>query len=299
MLAEIEPPSQSLPLASLVQGEWWLTLGDFSQAEARFSEARDHAEAQQEPLLAAESLLGLAQTRLARGELEAAANTFLAAGRQFQLVESVSGDGQAMLGVAQTLIGQQAWEQAREHCEGALTRFRQSDDQPGQADAQLSLGLARRGSGQTQEAAGQFERALTLYRQQQQPSGEADTRFELAGIYLEQGNLEQAQSALTGAIALTERVMNTLSTPEQRRTFLGQFAELYTLTAITQVRRDQDTQARQTLASYTRMAGSAAVVSYIKAYETEISVADEDTSEAEKVANKNLVKRLKQLRSTL
>ncbi len=47
------------------------------------------------------------------------------------------------------------------------------------------------------------------------------------------------------------------------------------------------------------MAGSAAVVSYIKAYETEISLADENMGEAEKVANKNLVKRLKQLRSTL
>src|SRR5207253_7860680 len=126
---------------SLVEGQLWLTLGDFAQAEARFSEAHTQAEMQQEPLLAAESLLGLAQTRLSRGELEAAANTFLAAGRQFQALESTSGDGLAMLGVAQTLIGQKAWEQATADCEGALTRFQQSDDQVDRAEALLSLGL--------------------------------------------------------------------------------------------------------------------------------------------------------------
>ena len=105
--------------------------------------------------------------------------------------------------------------------------------------------------------------------------------------------------ALTDTIALVERVMNTLSLPDQRRAFLQQYAELYALTAITLVRRDQDAPAKQTLASYTRIAGSRAVIDYIKAYETQIPVAGEDISETEVSANKNLVKRLKQLRNTL
>ena len=55
----------------------------------------------------AQALLGLASTRLARNDLEAASATFLEAGRQFQLLESVNGDGGAMLGVAQTLIARE------------------------------------------------------------------------------------------------------------------------------------------------------------------------------------------------
>jgi tetratricopeptide (TPR) repeat protein len=204
-----------------------------------------------------------------------------------------------MLGLGQTLIGQQAWEQAREHCDGALTRFQQSDDQTGQADAQFTQGLARLGSGQTQEAFGQFEKALELYRQQQQPLGEEDTHFELAGIYLERGQMEEAQRALTDAIALVERVMNTLSLHDQRRAFLQQYTELYALSAITQVRLDQGTPARQTLAAYARIAGSRAVIDYIKACETRIPVAGEDISDIEVQVNKNLVKRLKQLRNAL
>src|SRR5207237_10712013 len=90
LLAGMTIPSQDVPLTSLVEGQLWLTLGDFAQAEARFSEAHTQAEMQQEPLLAAESLLGLAQTRLSRGELESDTNNFSAAERQFQGLESTS-----------------------------------------------------------------------------------------------------------------------------------------------------------------------------------------------------------------
>ena len=111
--------------------------------------------------------------------------------------------------------------------------------------------------------------------------------------------MEQAQRALTDAIALVERVMNTLPLPDQRRAFLQQYTELYALTAITQVRRDQDAPAKQTLAVYARIAGSGAVIDYIQAYENQIPVAGEDVSDTEAQTNKNLVKRLKRLRNRL
>jgi tetratricopeptide (TPR) repeat protein len=299
LLAVIEPPAESSPLAEFLQGQWEMTLGNFAQAGTHFDQALRRAEAQQESLLAAECLLAIAQARLSQSELDTAADTFRAAGRQFQQMDSMRGDGQAMLGVAQTLVGQQAWEQAREHGEGALTRFQQSDDQPGQADAQFTLGLALHGSGETQVALNHLEQALALYRQQQQPLGEADTLFELAGINLEQGQPEQALRALTDAIALVERVRGTLPRPEQQRAFLQQYAELYTLTAITQVEREQEAAARQVLESYARMAGSRALSDYMQAYEDQLSAADEDVSAEEVQANKNLAKRLKQLRKTL
>jgi tetratricopeptide (TPR) repeat protein len=204
-----------------------------------------------------------------------------------------------MLGVAQTLIGQQTWEQAREHCEGALTRFQQSDDQPGQADAQFALGLAWHGSGDTREALEHLTQALALYRQQKQPLGEADAHFEMASIYLEQGRPAEALRVLNEAIALVERVTGTLPLPGQQRAFLQQYAELYALTAITQVRQGQEAAAQQLLAAYTRIAGSRALSDSIKTYESELSAADEDLSEAEAQTNKNLAKRLKQLRTSL
>ena len=88
------------PAIFLAEGQLLLTRGDFSQAENRFSQAYSQAEVLQEPLLAAEALLGLAQTRLSRKELDAASASFLEAGRQFQLLESTDGDAEAMLGIA-------------------------------------------------------------------------------------------------------------------------------------------------------------------------------------------------------
>ena len=116
------------PLALIVWGQLLLTQGDFPQAEARFSEAYEQAEAQQEPLHAAEAMLGLAQTRLAREEFDAAMTTFLEAGRQFQLIESTDGDGNAVLGVAQVNLARELWDEAIEHGQAALTRFQQAGD---------------------------------------------------------------------------------------------------------------------------------------------------------------------------
>ena len=162
-----------------------------------------------------------------------------------------------------------------------------------------ALGLVHRGNGDIEAASTHFEQALTLYQQQQQPLGEADTHYERAGIFLEQEALERAQHEFSRAIALVERVMNTLRAPEQWRTFLGQYATLYAQAAITQVRRDQDVQARQLLSSFARIAGSAVIVQHIKAYEPSIPVEGEELSEAEILANQNLVKRLRQLRNSL
>lgn len=169
--------SQVVPMLLLVEGQLLLTQGDFEQAEARFSNAHNQAEAQQQPLLAAEALLGQARARLSRSELEAASTTYAEAERQFRLVESIDGEGAAVLGTAQVLIGQAAWEAAIARCEAALTRFNQSDDLIGQADAALALGLAHRGNGELDEASTHFEQAFTLYQQQQQPLGLADTHM--------------------------------------------------------------------------------------------------------------------------
>ncbi len=253
----------------------------------------------QEPLLAAEALLGLGLTKLGRGELDEATSTFLAAGRQFQLLESTSGDGSAMLGLAQTLIGQQRWDEAAEQVEGALIRFRQSDDLVGQADAQLALGLAKRGSGENEDAATHFEQALTLYQQQHQPLGQADAHFERGDLFLETGTLDQAQREFSHAISLVEGVMQSLRTPEQWATFLQQYAELYTQAAITEVRRNQDEQAYQVLHSFTRIAGKTPLLAYMKAYEDTLPTEGENLTEEERQENANILRRIRKLRDRL
>jgi tetratricopeptide (TPR) repeat protein len=288
-----------VPFILFVEGQLLLTQGDYAQSATRFNDARGQAESQQEPLLASEALLGLARSRLARGELEAAATTFAETRRQFQLVESVNGDGAALLGTAQVLVGQEAWEEAISRCEAALTRFNQSDDLVGQADAMLALGIAHRGNGELDEASANLELALIFYQQQQQPLGSADVRYERAGVLLDRGKLEAAMDELNKAIVLVEQVMGTLSTPQQWTIFLRQYADLYALAAITGVRRRQDEQARTILTSFVRIAGASGIVQRIKAYEDSIPTANGGITEDEIRANKDLVKRLGQLRKEL
>jgi len=236
---------------------------------------------------------------LSRKELDAASASFLEAGRQFQLLEYTDGDGEAMLGIAQTLIGRGQWDEAIEHCEGAATRFNQSGNLIGEADTTLALGLAQRGKDNLQDAARKFEQAVTMYQEHQLPLGESDARFERANILLAGEQFDLAMNDLTQAIALVERVMNTLSSPDQWSAFLHQYTELYAQAAITELRRNQDDQARSILSSFVRITGREPIMQYIKAYENSILTASDEMSENETQANNELVKRLRKLRKSL
>ena len=291
--------TQVAPMAAVIGGQLFLTQGDVTQAEARFSEAHGLAEAQQEPLQAAEALLGLAQTRLTREELEAALTSFGAAGRQFQQVESVDGDGSSALGIAQVYLGQQQWDETLENCEAALVRFNQSGDTLGQADALLTRGLAQRGKVELDKALEDFEQALKLYHQQRRPLGVVDTRSARGGVFMVRGEFERARDEQTKAITQVERVMQTLGTPQQWSMFLRQYAELYAQTAITDVRRNQDEQAHALLQSYSRIAGSAEITRHLQTYEDAMPISGEEVTEEELRSNQNLVKRLRQIRKGL
>jgi tetratricopeptide (TPR) repeat protein len=204
-----------------------------------------------------------------------------------------------MLGIAQTLIGQGQWDEAIEHCEGALLRFQQSGNAVGETDTIFALGLAHHGKGDQDEAAIKFEQAVTRYQQQHQPLEESDARYQRAGIMLENGQFDLAMDDLAQAIALVEQVMHTLSSPGQWSTFLHQYMELYTQAAITEVRLNQDNQAYTILSSFTRIAGRDAVKQQLKAYEDSIPTKDDELSEDEAYANKELIKRLGALRKSL
>ncbi|MBV9709050.1 MAG: hypothetical protein JO125_16775, partial [Chloroflexi bacterium] len=289
----------TLAAVPLVRGQLALTQGDFAQAEARFSEAYGLAEEQQEPLLAAEAVLGLAQTRLAHEELAASLDTFLEAGRQFQLLESVDGDGLAVLGVAQVKLAQKVWDEALENCEAALIRFHQCSDFLALADTLLIRGLAHGGKQELDEAFNDFEQALQLYHQQRKPLGVVDARSARAGIFLLRGDVERARDEQTKAITQVERVMHSLSTPQQWSTFLRQYAELYAQTAITDARREQHEQARTLLQNFARIAGSTEVVQYLKAYEGALSTGEAEMSREEVKSNRDLLKQLRQMRQDL
>jgi tetratricopeptide (TPR) repeat protein len=291
--------AQLSPVLSVTEAQLLLTIGDYTQAEARFNEACAQATAQQEPLLAADAVLGVAQVQLAHGELATALTTFLEAGRQYQQLESTSGDGDAVLGVAQVSIGQAQWDEALQRCDEALIRFNQSDDALGKADTLLAQGLAQRGKGEIEEAETCIAQALLLYQQQQQPLGEADAHYERAGLYLIRLELDNAASELQQAIASVERVMNTLSNPHQRSMFLHQYLELYAQAAITDVRRNAHERARTLLQNVTRVVGAQEIVQHLKAYEETVQTSGDDITEAEVRANKDLLKRLGQLRKGL
>ena len=101
----------------------------------------------------------------------------------------------------------------------------------------------------------------------------ADEQFDLA------------MNDFTRAIALVEQVMNTLSSADQWSTFLHQYTELYAQAAITQVRRNQDSQALSTLSSFVRITGRDPIMHYLMAYENSILATTDEMSENEAQTN--------------
>ena len=178
-------------------------------------------------------------------------------------------------------------------------RFTQADDQLGQADAELTLGLAQRGNEQFDEALSHFNQALTLYQRQPQPLGEADTRYERAGIFLARGELQQAEGELRRAIALVERVMKTLKTPEQWRLFLQQYTELYAQHAITLARLGREGEAQGSLQGFAHIAGPAELKSYLHTFEASIPADGEQLTEEQLAENQALHRLLHHLRKGL
>src|SRR5450755_2401267 len=282
-LASANAATERNPLAAQFQlqivaarAQIYLIQGDFAQSAKYYSDTHNRAEAQQEPLVAADAILGMAQSYLARHELEAALETFLAVGRAYQLVESTSGDGSAALGAA-------------------LLRFNQANDTPGQADALLTRGLAQRGMDENDAALTDFEQALKLYHQQRRPLGVADTRYARAGIFFQRGDLERARDEQTKAIAQVEHVMNSIASAQQWTLFLRQYAELYAQTAVTDIRLNRDEQARALLKNFARIAGTAELLQSLNAYENDLPTEGEELSEEEIRANTDLLRRIKQL----
>jgi len=138
-----------------------------------------------------------------------------------------------------------------------------------------------------------------LYERYHLPLSEADARYERAVIMLLNEQYDLAMNDLTRAIGLVEQVMNTLSTADQWSTFLNQFTELYAQTAITEVRRNQESEALSTIASFVRIIGREPIIDYLTAYENSILSSTNEMSENEARTNTELVKRLRTLRKSL
>jgi hypothetical protein len=80
---------------------------------------------------------------------------------------------------------------------------------------------------------------------------------------------------------------------------LRQYAELYAQAVITEVRLNEDERARALLTSFVRIAGLPPIEKYLKAYEDSLPTSGENMTEEEIRANKDLVKRLRQIRKGL
>src|SRR6266487_2469584 len=69
--------------------------------------------------------------------------------------------------------------------------------------------------------------------------------------------------------------------------------------AITEVRRNQDSQARAILSSFAGIAGNTTVIEHIRVYEDSVPTRGEELTEEEERTNKELIKRLRELRKGL
>ena len=129
--------------------------------------------------------------------------------------------------------------------------------------------------------------------------GVVDTRSARARIFLLRGNLPQARDEQAKAITQVERVMQSLASAQQWATFLRQYAQLYAETAITDVRSGADEQAYARLQAYVRIAGSRELKQFLQEYEETLSTHGDEVSEEELRINKDLAKRLAQIRKGL
>ncbi len=160
-------------------------------------------------------------------------------------------------------------------------------------------GLLIRGRDENDEALSDFEQALKLYQQQRRPLGVADTRYARASIFLQQSELERARDEQTKAITQVEHVMNSISTPQQWSMFLRQYSDLYAQTIVTDIRLNQDEQARSVAQNFTRIAGSKELLQNLQLYERDLASEDEDLSAEEVLANQDLLKRIRQINRVL
>ena len=96
-----------------------------------------------------------------------------------------------------------------------------------------------------------------------------------------------------------ERVMNSISKAERWGTFLRQYAEQYAETAITDVRQGDYEQARELLQKFVRIAGPIEIIKHLRAYEEAIPTSGEELSAEELSSNRELKRRLAELRKGL
>ncbi|MFC5213301.1 tetratricopeptide repeat protein [Streptomyces coerulescens] len=94
--------------------------------------------------------------------------------------------------------------QALAHCQEALAGPELHDRPYLAADVWDSTGLAQHHLGRHSDAAASYERALALYRRAGVVQAEADTLRRLGDTHLTSGQVEQARSAWTQALALLE-----------------------------------------------------------------------------------------------
>jgi hypothetical protein len=96
-----------------------------------------------------------------------------------------------------------------------------------------------------------------------------------------------------------ERVMSSISQPERWGTFLRQYVEQYAETAITDVRRGDYELARVLLQNFVRIAGPTEIIKHLLAYEEVIPTSGDTLSAEELNNNKELKRRLAELRKGL
>ena len=93
--------------------------------------------------------------------------------------------------------------------------------------------------------------------------------------------------------------MKTISSPQRWGTFLRQYAAQYAETIITDIRSQQNTQARTLIQSFIRIAGKTVIEKHLKALQNTLPTEGEELSEEELRTNKTLVKNLEQIRKGL
>ncbi|HEX5571145.1 MAG TPA: tetratricopeptide repeat protein, partial [Ktedonobacterales bacterium] len=204
-----------------------MTLGQTGQARAHAHEASHLAEEEADEQAQVEACLVAAEVELLSENLQSAVNAYHHAQTVAQAHEATVADASASVGLGRIMLRRELWEEAATTLNEALPRLRAAEDVAAQALALVSLGEARRNLDDATGALAACEQAARLAHESGNPLLEAEALAGEARALLVDPELEAAVGRYQQALALVERVGQSVADLGDRAAFFDGYAALY------------------------------------------------------------------------
>ncbi|HEY7850403.1 MAG TPA: hypothetical protein VIC27_10095, partial [Ktedonobacterales bacterium] len=289
-------------LANVVWAAVATTMGQLDQARAHAHEAEHLAEEEADEQALVEATLAAAEVELLSESLQSAVNAFNHAQGVAQSREATVADALTSVGLARILLRRELWDEAATIFQETLPRLRAAEDVGAQALAQTGLGEARRNLNDRQGAQAAFSEATQLARTCASPLLEAEALGGEARALLAGADPEAAVGRYREALALVDRVGESVADLGDRATFYDGYASLYSeaiFAAATARSEAAVTTFTAAFASLATRPGRQAVALRLREYAQAVPTAGRDLEPDEQERNKQMVALLNIARKAL